>query len=111
MDVSESRRASHSKSYIHLRLFAIVILQWILLKPLKRRIPKHNAPPIDITGPNQFNNGNIEVIQPETMPNNTQAKVAVDEVLINGRRYRVPERVIVLDFWNRINGTYGIQSQ
>lgn len=79
--------------------------------PLKRRIPKHNAPPIDITGPNQFNNGNIEVIQPETMPNNTQAKVAVDEVLINGRRYRVPERVIVLDFWNRINGTYGIQSQ
>ncbi|KDQ33702.1 hypothetical protein PLEOSDRAFT_1029425, partial [Pleurotus ostreatus PC15] len=71
--------------------------------PPKRRIPKHNAPPIDITGPNQFNNGNIEVIQPETMPNNTQAKVAVDEVLINGRRYRVPERVIVLDFWNRIN--------
>ncbi|KAF4578654.1 hypothetical protein EYR40_001196 [Pleurotus pulmonarius] len=79
--------------------------------PLKRRIPKHNAPPIDITGPNQFNNGNIEVIQPETMPNNTQTKVAVDEVLINGRRYRVPERVIVLDFWNRINGTHGIQPQ
>ncbi|KAG5221510.1 clr6 histone deacetylase associated phd protein-2 cph [Salix suchowensis] len=79
--------------------------------PLKRRIPKHNAPPIDITAPNQFNNGNIEVIQPETMPNDTQAKVAVDEVLINGRRYRVPERVIVLDFWNRINGTHGIQSQ
>jgi hypothetical protein len=26
-----------------------------------------------------------------------------DEVLINGRRYRVPERVIVLDFWNKLN--------
>lgn len=30
-------------------------------------------------------------------------KVAVDEVLINGRRYRVPEKVIVLDFWNKLN--------
>ena len=25
----------------------------------------------------------------------------VDEVLINGRRYRVPERIITMDFWNR----------
>jgi len=29
--------------------------------------------------------------------------VAVDEVLINGRRYRVPEKIIVLDFWNKLN--------
>ena len=27
----------------------------------------------------------------------------MDEVLINGRRYRVPEKVIVLDFWNKLN--------
>ena len=28
--------------------------------------------------------------------------MTVDEVLINGRRYRVPERVIMLDFWNKV---------
>lgn len=26
----------------------------------------------------------------------------VDEVLINGRRYRVPERIIMLDFWDKV---------
>ena len=29
-------------------------------------------------------------------------RVNVDEVLINGRRYRVPERVITLDFWDKV---------
>jgi hypothetical protein len=68
----------------------------------KRRIPKQNAPPIEITKPNQFNNGNIDVIQPQAA-SGTQNTVAVDEVLINGRRYRIPERVIMLDFWNKIS--------
>ncbi|KAF7796545.1 hypothetical protein EIP86_007725 [Pleurotus ostreatoroseus] len=70
-----------------------------VLQP-KHRIPKANAPPIDITKPGQWNNGNIEVIQPESavpMP----PRFHVDEVLINGRRYRVPERIITMDFWNR----------
>ncbi|RDB21491.1 Uncharacterized protein C2F7.07c [Hypsizygus marmoreus] len=72
--------------------------------PPKRRVPKQNAPPIEITKPRQFNNGNIEIIHPETSRTSENApKVAVDEVLINGRRYRVPERVIVLDFWNKLN--------
>ncbi|KAI0688764.1 hypothetical protein BC835DRAFT_1371433 [Cytidiella melzeri] len=68
--------------------------------PTKRRLPKSNAPPIEITKPNQVNNGNIEVIQPE----NSAApcpRLAIDEILINGRRYRVPERVITMDFWNK----------
>jgi len=68
----------------------------------KRRIPKQNAPPIEITKPNQFNNGNIEVIQPQAA-SEIQNKVPVDEVFINGRRYRIPERVIMLDFWNKIS--------
>lgn len=29
--------------------------------------------------------------------------MTVDEVLINGRRYRVPERIVVLDFWNKVS--------
>ncbi|KII88879.1 hypothetical protein PLICRDRAFT_588854 [Plicaturopsis crispa FD-325 SS-3] len=72
-----------------------------ILKP-KRRIPKQNAPPIEIDKPNQFNNGNIEVIQSQTLAANEIKPVAVDEVFINGRRYRVPERVITLDFWNKV---------
>lgn len=67
-------------------------------------MPKQGIPPIEITKPRQFNNGNIEIIHPEmTRPLETLDKVAADEVLINGRRYRVPERVVVLDFWNRLN--------
>ncbi|EKM55772.1 uncharacterized protein PHACADRAFT_256634 [Phanerochaete carnosa HHB-10118-sp] len=70
-----------------------------ILQP-KKRIPKNNAPPIEVMKPGQFNNGNIEVTQPET-PNAPPPKLIVDEVLINGRRYRVPERVITMDFWSK----------
>ncbi|KAI6043116.1 hypothetical protein EDC04DRAFT_2962175 [Pisolithus marmoratus] len=71
-----------------------------VLQP-KRRIPKQNATPIDITKPNQWNSGNIEVIHPR--PAALTEKLVLDEVLINGRRYRVPERIIMLDFWSKIN--------
>lgn len=72
------------------------------LQKLKKRIPRQSQP-IEVTKPGQFNNGNIEIIHPELSPI-VQSKVAVDEVLINGRRYRVPERVITMDFWNKANG-------
>lgn len=72
-------------------------------QPPKRRLPKQNVP-IEIIKPRQFNNGNIEIIHPETMRAVENVdKVFVDEVLINGRRYRVPERVVILDFWNKLN--------
>lgn len=67
-----------------------------------RRVPRHNNPPIEITKPKQFNNGNIEIINPaRSAP--PPPKVPVDEVMINGRRYRVPERVIMLDFWGKLS--------
>ncbi|KAF8831576.1 hypothetical protein HHX47_DHR1000797 [Lentinula edodes] len=76
----------------------------------KHRIPKQNATPIEVTKPGQHNNGNIEVVEPQTVKLlNIQPKVNVDEVLINGRRYRVPERIILLDFWNKISKTGGGQ--
>ncbi|KAL0578257.1 hypothetical protein V5O48_003752 [Marasmius crinis-equi] len=72
--------------------------------PTKRRIPKQNATPVEISKPSQWNNGNIEILESDISPPvDTQRKVAVDEVLINGRRYRVPERIILLDFWNKLN--------
>lgn len=78
----------------------------------KRRIPKQNTTPIEVTKPRQWNNGNIDVIHPESA-SSSQAlpKVNVDEVLINGRRYRVPERVIVLDFWNKVGKNTNIDEQ
>lgn len=66
-------------------------------------MPKHHAPPIEITKPRQFNNGNIDVIHPQYTTAISAPSVPVDEVLINGRRYRVPEKVIILDFWNKLN--------
>lgn len=70
----------------------------------KRRIPKQSASFIEITKPNQPNNGNVEVVHNELLTPQ-ESRVLVDEVMINGRRYRVPERVVKLDFWNKVNGT------
>lgn len=49
----------------------------------------------------QPNNGNIEVVNSE-WTSRSQDRVSVDEILINGRKYRIPERVIILDFWNKV---------
>lgn len=38
-------------------------------------------------------------------------KLNVDEVLINGRRYRVPERVITLDFWDKVSRNRGSRTE
>jgi hypothetical protein len=65
-------------------------------------VPKQNNPPVEISKPRQFNNGNIDVTLSEA-PLPPLPKVPVDEVMINGRRYRVPERVILLDFWSRLS--------
>ena len=63
-----------------------------------------NATPVDISKPRQWNNGNIEILQADTVPAPAiiPERLSVDEVLINGRRYRVPERIITLDFWDKI---------
>jgi hypothetical protein len=59
---------------------------------------------IDVVRPGQGNNGNIEILDIE--PSSTQDKVVVDEVFINGKRYRVPERIIKLDFWDKVHGVH-----
>ena len=67
----------------------------------KRRIPKSSEPPVDISSTGHRNNGNIEIINtPATLKGDE--KMSVDEIVINGRRYRVPERVIILDFWGKL---------
>ena len=56
--------------------------------------------PIEITKSGQTNNGSVEISELEAL--SAFDKVPVDEVFINGRRYRVPERIIKLDFWSRV---------
>jgi hypothetical protein len=70
-------------------------------KRIKHRISRQNPVVIDIDRPGQINNGNIEIL--DTGTSSTVDKVAVDEVFINGKRYRVPERVIKLDFWDKVH--------
>ncbi|KAH8102869.1 hypothetical protein BXZ70DRAFT_756100 [Cristinia sonorae] len=70
-----------------------------ILKP-KNRIPRH-AQPIDVSKPGETNNGNVEVVQSEGFLVTQPAKMTIEEVLINGRRYRVPEKIITMDFWNK----------
>ncbi|KAF7304633.1 Histone deacetylase associated PHD protein-2 [Mycena kentingensis (nom. inval.)] len=71
------------------------------IKLPKLRIPK-SAAAVEITKPKQFNNGNIEIIHTQASTTRPK-KVAVDEVYINGRKYRVPERIVILDFWNKVS--------
>ncbi|GJJ12447.1 hypothetical protein Clacol_006689 [Clathrus columnatus] len=67
----------------------------------KRRIPRHLPPVTDIVSKNCPNNGNIEIIPADNRADLSK-KMNVDEVHINGRRYRVPERVVILDFWDKL---------
>ena len=56
---------------------------------------------IEVAHPGEANNGNIEILDIET--SSTHDKFTVDEVFINGKRYRVPERIIKLDFWDKLH--------
>jgi hypothetical protein len=50
------------------------------------------------------NNGNVEIL--DVAASSTHDKVSVDEVFINGKRYRIPERIIKLDFWDKVYGIH-----
>ncbi|KAI9466051.1 hypothetical protein BJY52DRAFT_1239015 [Lactarius psammicola] len=68
---------------------------------IKHRIPRQNPVVIDVAHPGEANNGNIEILDTGTSSNHD--KFTVDEVFINGKRYRVPERIIKLDFWDKVH--------
>jgi len=77
------------------------------MKRIKHRIPRQNPTMINIDQSGQVNNGNIEILDIGTP--STHDKVAVEEVFINGKRYRIPERVIKLDFWDKVNAPNATQ--
>lgn len=73
----------------------------------RRRIPKHIHKTVDVSAPGVMNNGNIDIVPSEDLP---VAGPPADEVFIGGTRYRVPERVVILDFWDRCKRTTSVQA-
>jgi hypothetical protein len=91
VDVPEPRRAGHGA--------LLASSRHRLTHQPKRRTIKHNLQFLDINGQGEHNNGNIVVIPDDDAPS---SKLDVDEVVINSRKYRVPEKTIRLDFWSKL---------
>jgi hypothetical protein len=67
------------------------------LKP-KKRLLKYGVEVVNVTQPGQPNNGLVEIIDEEA----EKRRIAYENMFINGKRYKVPERIIHLDFWNKL---------
>ncbi len=63
----------------------------------KRRTLRQGVEEITVRRPGYRNNGNIEIIGDEE-----RKPVHFESVFINSKRYKVPEKVIHLDFWAKI---------
>ncbi|KAJ9121716.1 hypothetical protein QFC22_002336 [Naganishia vaughanmartiniae] len=68
----------------------------------KKRTLKNGIEVITVNQPGQPNNGLIDVIDEEA----ERRRIAYQNMFINGKRYKVPEKIIQLDFWSKlgING-------
>ncbi|KAI5451412.1 hypothetical protein NCC49_001718 [Naganishia albida] len=64
----------------------------------KKRLLKHGVEVVNVTQPGQPNNGLVEIIDEEA----ERRRIAYEHMFINGKRYKVPERIIHLDFWTKL---------
>ena len=53
---------------------------------------------VDVESVGQKNNGNITVLPDEEGRSN----IGYEDMIINRRKYRVPEKIIRLDFWQKL---------
>jgi hypothetical protein len=67
------------------------------LKPKKRTLKTGMTEEL-VTRPGVKNNGIIEILDPE----GERKRIEYENAYINGKRYKVPERIIHLDFWSKI---------
>lgn len=63
----------------------------------RRRTTRTQGETIDIEHAGQRNNGNIIIL-----PEEERERIISEDMIINKRKYRVPERVIRLDFWDKL---------
>ena len=78
---------------------------------MKPRTPKHFAvPPMEVPNPGQYNSGLITILSNDPPPappplrkRKPTVKVGrIEDMWVGSKRYRVPEHVVVLDFWRKI---------
>ncbi|KZT61503.1 hypothetical protein CALCODRAFT_479784 [Calocera cornea HHB12733] len=67
--------------------------------PMKR-IPAKGVKTIEVKQRNRPNNGIIDVV----FGDEDLASMKIENVVINGKRYRIPEKTIILDFWDALQG-------
>ncbi|CAK9780646.1 hypothetical protein CC85DRAFT_262422 [Cutaneotrichosporon oleaginosum] len=64
----------------------------------RRRTVRVGLETVDVEAPGEENNGFVSIIEePEVQPD-----LRTDDMVINNKKYRVPERIIQLDFWNKL---------
>ncbi|WVR09522.1 hypothetical protein IAU60_006590 [Kwoniella sp. DSM 27419] len=72
----------------------------------KRRTVRNGLQTVDIESLHQPNNGNIIVV-PEPDPPHGPA-LEYEDMVINRKKYRVPEKIIRLDFWEKLMKNGGL---
>lgn len=63
----------------------------------RRRTVRNGLETVEVENVGTPNNGNVSIVDDPALP-----PITHEDMLINNRRYRVPERIIQLDFWSKI---------
>jgi hypothetical protein len=78
---------------------------------MKPRVPKHSPlPTVDVSSSGQYNSGLINIVSndpppPPPPPRKRKPTVKVgriEDMWVGSKRYRVPEHVVLLDFWRKV---------
>ncbi|KAK4685413.1 hypothetical protein P7C73_g4737, partial [Tremellales sp. Uapishka_1] len=64
----------------------------------RRRTVRNGLETVDVETRGQRNNGNIVILPDEE----AKAQMEYEDMVINSKKYRVPERIIRLDFWEKL---------
>lgn len=63
-----------------------------------RRTVRNGLQSVEVESVGARNNGNVVVVETQE----PQETLSTDDMLINNKKYRVPEKIIQLDFWNKL---------
>lgn len=66
----------------------------------RRRTLQENLQTIEVVGRGQSNNGNIEIANDSD--GSETSEMEFEDTIINRKKFRVPEKVIRLDFWEKL---------
>lgn len=59
-----------------------------------------NLQTVKIVGKGQFNNGNVEIANDSD--GSETSEMEFEDTIINRKKFRVPEKIIRLDFWEKL---------